>query len=431
MAIGLLAIAALLAAACSSSSKTATTSGTGGANTASAPGVTATEITIGSHQPLTGQAAPGYSEIAPAAKAMFEYVNNKGGVNGRTINYIYKDDAYNPSQTSTVVRQLVEQDHVFGIFNGLGTPTHQQVEPFLNAEKVPDVFVASGCTCWNDPSKSPYTFGYQTNYAIEGRILGNYINTNMKGKKVGYLLQNDDVGKGGEQGLDMELPSSSVVSKQNYAVSALGSGLGNQMSALQRAGAQVVVMFAIPAAAALALLAAAQINYHPQFVASSIDADVHTLAGLISSFSKGKAAAALLDGILTASYLPSPNDTSNPWIQLYKTIHDTYDKNEPFDANAVYGMSVAYNFIQVLEKSGHDLTRQGLVDAMNSANLTGPGLLPLTFSSSDHGGYKGEQMGKFSATAVTLFGPVYQTGMSGPITTYTGTQPAPPANLSS
>ena len=183
MAVGLLAIAALLAAACSSSGKTATTSGTGGANTASAPGVTATEITIGSHQPLTGQAAPGYSEIAPAAKAMFEYVNSKGGVNGRTINYIYKDDAYNPSQTSTVVRQLVEQDHVFAIFNGLGTPTHQQVEPFLNAEKVPDVFVASGCTCWNDPSKNPYTFGYQTNYAIEGRILGNYINTNFAGQE--------------------------------------------------------------------------------------------------------------------------------------------------------------------------------------------------------------------------------------------------------
>ena len=180
-------------------------------------------------------------------------------------------------------------------------------------------------------------------------------------------------------------------------MSALGSGLGNQMTCLQRAGAQVVVMFAIPAAAALALLAAAQINYHPQFVASSIDADVHTLAGLISSFSKGAAAAAARRHPHRV-VLPSPNDTSNPWIQLYKTIHDTYDKNEPFDANVVYGMSVAYNFIQVLEKAGHDLTRQGLVDAMNSANLTGPGLLPLTFSSSDHGGYKGEQMGKFSAT---------------------------------
>jgi ABC-type branched-subunit amino acid transport system substrate-binding protein len=428
--VGLLAVAALMAA-CSSSSKTTTggTGGTGGGNTASAPGVTATTITIGSHQPLTGQAAPGYSEIAPAAKAMFQYVNAHGGVNGRTINYIYKDDAYNPSQTSTVVRELVEQDKVFGIFNGLGTPTHQQVQPFLNAEKIPDLFVASGCTCWNNTSKYPYTFGYQTNYQIEGRILGNYIKTNWPGKKVGYLLQDDDVGNGGAAGLDSELPSSSVVSKQKYAVSALASGLGNQMSALQRAGAQVVVMFAIPAAAALALLASAQINYHPQYVASSIDADVHTLSGLISSFSKGKAAAELLDGIVTASYLPSPTDTSNAWIQLYQKIHDQYDASEPFDANAVYGMSVAYDFVQALEKAGHDLTRQGLVDALNSATLTGPGLLPLTFTSSDHSGYKGEQMGKFSATAVTLFGPVYQTGMSGPITTYTGKQPAPPANF--
>ncbi len=429
-AAAILAVASLVAVACSSSSKTSTGASGTQANTASAPGVTATEITLGSHQPLTGQAAPGYSEIAPAAKAMFAYVNSKGGVDGRTINYIYKDDAYNPSQTSTVVRELVEQDHVFAILNGLGTPTHQQVVPFLNAEKVPDVFVASGCTCWNDPSKYPYTTGYQTNYEIEGKILGSYVNTNFSGQKVGYLLQNDDVGKGGEAGLDQELPSSDVVSKQNYDVSALGSGLGNQMSALQQSGAKVVVLFAIPAAAALALLAAAQINYHPQFVASSIDADVHTLSGLLSSFAKGKAGvSALLNGMLTASYLPSPTDASNSWITLYQKIHDQYDKSEPFDANTVYGMSMAYNFIQLLKKAGNDLTRQGLIDAINSANLTGPGLLPLTYSSTNHGGYEGEQMAKFSATAVTLFGPVYKSANSGPITTYTGGQPDPPAGF--
>jgi ABC-type branched-subunit amino acid transport system substrate-binding protein len=432
-AVGLVALAAMLAAACSSSSKT-TTGGTGGTsqqNTASAPGVTATTITLGSHQPLTGQAAPGYSEIAPAAKAMFEYVNaTHGGVNGRKINYIYKDDAYDPSKTSTVVRELVQQDNVFAIFNGLGTPTHQQVQPFLNAEKVPDMFVASGCTCWNDPSKYPYTFGYQTNYEIEGRILGNYIHNTWPDKKVGYLLQDDDVGNGGKSGLDQELPSSQVVSKQTYTVSGLTGGLNNQMSALQRAGAQVVVMFAIPAAAALALLAAAQINFHPQYVTSSIDADVHTLGGLISSFSQGKAAAEILDGIVTASYLPSPNDTTNPWIQLYKKIHDQYDTGQPFDANAVYGMSVAYNLIQALQKAGHDLTRQGLVDIVNSSTFTGPGLLPLEFTTSDHAGYKGEQMAKFSATAVTLFGPVYKaTNTGGSVTTYTGTQPAPPAGF--
>jgi branched-chain amino acid transport system substrate-binding protein len=428
--IAIVALTALIAAACSSSgSKTATGGTSGGNSGASAPGVTATSITVGSHQPLTGQAAPGYSEIAPAAKAMFDYINSKGGVYGRKITYTYKDDAYNPSQTNTVVRQLVEQDHVFGILNGLGTPTHEQVESFLNAEKVPDMMVASGCTCWNQPSKFPYTTGYQTNYEIEGRILGSYIAKNFPGQKVGYLLQNDDVGKGGEQGLDMEIPSSDVVSKQNYDVSALSGGLGNQMAALQQAGAKVVVMFAIPAAAALGLLGAAQIKYQPQFVMSGIDADVHTLSGLLSSESKGAADGSLLNGVLSASYLPSPTDTSNSWVQLFKKVHDQYESSEAFDANTVYGMAMAYSFMQLLKNAGKNLTRQGIIDAINQANLTGPGLLPLTYSSTDHNGYQGEQMAKLTSTTETLFGPVYKANNTGAITTYTGGQPNPPSGF--
>jgi ABC-type branched-subunit amino acid transport system substrate-binding protein len=419
LAVG--AVAAMVGAAC----------GGGGSSSpsASAPGVTASTITIGSHQPLTGPVAPGYSEIAPAAKAMFDYINSKGGVNGRKITYTYEDDAYNPTQTATVVRKLVLQDNVFAIFNGLGTPTHEQVEPFLNSEKIPDLFVASGNTGWNNPGKYPYTTGYQTNYEIEGRILGKYIHDTFGGQKVGYLLQNDDVGQGGKSGLDKEVPAGDVASKQNYDVSALASGLGNQMAALQAAGAKVVAGFAVPAALALALLAAAQIGYHPQWVVSSIDASVSTLAGLLTSFSKGKATAALLQGIITASYLPSDSDTANPWIQLYKKIHDQFDTGEPFDANTVYGMSVAYNFYQLLQKAGTKLTRQGLLNAANGANLSGPGLLPLTFSSSDHRGYEGEQMAKFDQGKVVLFGPVFKAIETGSISTYTKAPATPPSGF--
>ncbi|HEX6475766.1 MAG TPA: ABC transporter substrate-binding protein, partial [Acidimicrobiales bacterium] len=168
---------ALVAAACGggSSTSSSSSSSSGGANTASAPGITASNITIGSHQPLTGVAAPGYDEIAPSAKALFDDVNAHGGVNGRKITYTYQDDAYNPTQTATVVRSLVLQDNVFGIFNGLGTPTHLAVQQFLNTERVPDLFVASGCDCWNNPSKYPYTSGYQTDYTIEGKITGQYV----------------------------------------------------------------------------------------------------------------------------------------------------------------------------------------------------------------------------------------------------------------
>ncbi len=410
----------LVAAACGSS---------GGSSSASAPGVTANSITVGSHQPLTGIAAPGYSEIAPAVKAMFQYINAKGGVNGRMINYTYEDDAYNPSQTATVVRKLVLQDNVFGILNGLGTPTHQQVQGFLNTEKIPDLFVASGCVCWNDTARYPYTTGYQTNYAIEGRILGNYINNNFKGQKVGYLLQNDDVGQGGEAGLDKEIPPSEVT-KEKYDVTSLTGPLTNEMSALQAAGVKVVVLFSIPDATALALLAAAQLGYHPQYVASSINADRGTLAGLLSSFSKGAAGGSLLNGFLTAGYVPSSSTTSNPWIQLFKKIHDQYDTSNPFDNNAVYGMSVGYTFYQLLQKNGKNLTRSSLINALNGATFSGPGLLPLTFTSTDHRGYEGEQMARFdSSGGVTGFGPVYKTLETGPITTYTGGQPNPPSGF--
>ena len=133
------------------------------------PGITKTSVKIGGHTPLTGPAAPGYSEIAPAAKAFFAYVNAQGGVNGRKINYIYRDDGYNPTKTVSVVRQLVLQDKVFAIFNGLGTPTHTKVVDYLNTSKVPDLFVASGCPCWDDAASHPYTFGWQTELPDRGQ----------------------------------------------------------------------------------------------------------------------------------------------------------------------------------------------------------------------------------------------------------------------
>jgi len=162
----LTAVTLLAATACSSSSSPASSStkppATAAANaplTASAPGITPTSILIGSHQPLTGPAAPGYSEIAPASQAYFDYVNAHGGIYGRKIIYKYEDDGYNPVNTATVVRQLVLQDNIYALFDGLGTPTHLAVVNFLNAEKVPDVFVASGCDCWNEPATEPWTYG--------------------------------------------------------------------------------------------------------------------------------------------------------------------------------------------------------------------------------------------------------------------------------
>src|ERR1700735_174521 len=190
--------AALGGAACSSSSRSSSSlsassgSSSSAALTASAPGITPTTITIGSHQPLTGPAAPGYSEIAPASTAYFDYVNANGGIYGRKIVYKYLDDGYDPTKTASVVRQLVLQDSVYALFNGLGTPTHLAAVSFLNSQKVPDVCVASGCDCWNAPSTYPETFGWQLDYISEGKILGQYIKQHFAGKKVGFFFQNDE-----------------------------------------------------------------------------------------------------------------------------------------------------------------------------------------------------------------------------------------------
>src|SRR5271168_825232 len=197
-------VCALAIAGCGSSSS----------SSSSVPGVTATSVTFGSHQPLTGPAAPGYSEIAPASQAFFDYLNAQGGINGRKINLIIKNDEYNPAKTVTVTHELVLNDNVFGIFEGLGTPTHTKVVGYLNSSKVPDMFVASGCPCWDNGSAQPWTFGWQPNYTIEGKVLGQYIKEHFAGKKVGVFYQDDDFGQGGLAGIKDEVPSSQIVSAQ-------------------------------------------------------------------------------------------------------------------------------------------------------------------------------------------------------------------------
>lgn len=395
----------------------------GGGSSSNAPGVTKTSVTIGSHQPLTGPAAPGYSEIAPAAKAMFSYINAQGGVNGRKINYIYKDDGYNPTNTVNVVRQLVLQNKVFAIFNGLGTPTHTKVVPFLTAEKVPDLFVASGCPCWDDGAKQPETFGWQPSYQIEGKVLGAYLKAHFAGKKVGVFYQDDDFGQGGLAGLKEEI-ASQIVSAQPYQPG--NTNVAPQITALQKAGAQVLVDFTIPAYTALGQLVSFKVGYKPQLVVSNVGIDPTTVGGLLKEFSKGKAGTALIEGALTDTYLPSTTDTSNPWIALFKKIHDQYDAKAPFDGNVEYGMAAAYTFAQALKAAGSNPTRQSIVDAVSKGGFTGPGIVPFRYSGTQHGGYAGVQMAKISNGAVAPFGqPQVTDPGTGPITPSTTKQPDP------
>lgn len=427
------------------------------AGAASTPGVTSNSITIGATVPLTGPAAPGYSEIAPAMNAVFAWANAHGGVFGRKINYTYLDDGYNPAQTATLTRKLVLQDNIFADVGSLGTPTQSAVQAFLNQQKVPQLFIESGCNCWNNP-KFPLSLGWQPPYTVDGKILGAYIKANFPGQKIGYLSQADEFGQDVVKGLDMEIPASSVVSRQTYDVATLAGPLSNQMAALKAAGAQVVVLATIPAATALALLPAYIIGYSPQYVVDGVGADAPTVGPLLASFAQkggatpGQVAAAglLLNNVITNAYFPPESEASNPWVQVARKILQQYAPSlyakAGLDGNDEYGVALAYTFVQALQKAGKNLTRQSLMNAINNngKSFVTPGLVPLAYSGGTHFGFLGDQVVKLETSAPPAvtptgswigsvpIGPVETTSAgSGPIKKYTGPTSTPPKSLSS
>jgi branched-chain amino acid transport system substrate-binding protein len=405
--------AVLLAAGCSSGNSS------GGGSSSNTPGVTDSSILIGTHQPLTGPAAAGYSEIAPATKAYFDFVNAAGGVYGRKITYKIMDDTYNPATTQQVVRELVLQDKVFAILNGLGTPTHTGVLDFLKTNRVPDLFVASGSRSWDQPDKYPGTFGFNVDYTVEGKILATYVKTTFAGKKVCFLGQDDDFGRDALAGIEKVLGP--VVAKQSYVTS--NPNVGPQMGALKQAGCEVVMLATVPGFTALSLGTAAKLSYKPQFVVSQVGADLGTLSKQL-----GKAAP-LTEGLISGNYLPLSTDAANPWIQLFQKVNTQYNAGAEFDNNTVYGMAVGYLFVQSLQAAGKDLTRENLISAVEKGGFQGPGLTPLRFSDKDHSGYGGEQLSKVEGGKQLYFGTPFETDdADGAVAPYSAAAAAPPAN---
>ncbi|MFG1914702.1 ABC transporter substrate-binding protein [Micromonospora sp. NPDC048898] len=393
-------------------------SGSGGA---SVPGVTDTEIVVGTHMPLTGPASAGYSKIAPATKAYFDYVNANGGVHGRKITYKIMDDGYNPANTQQVVRQLVLQDKVFAVLNGLGTPTHSGVLDFLKSNRVPDLFVASGSRTWDQPDKYPGTFGFNPDYTVEGKILANYAKTNLAGQKVCFLGQDDDFGRDSLAGVEKVLGAGAVAAKQTYVTS--NTNVAPQIGAFKAAGCQVVVLATVPGFTALSVGTAARLGFKPQWLVSNVGADHPTLAKQLDK------AAPLLEGMVGTNYLPMQNDTANPWIQLFTKVNKEHNGDAPFDGNTVYGMSVGYLFVQTLLAAGKGLTREKVLEAVQKGGFQGPGLVPLRFSAKDHSGYGGQRLSRVTGGVQTYFGPAYETDEAdGPVNEYTAAPPAPPAN---
>lgn len=405
--------------------------GCGSSHSASIPGVTAGTVTFGSHQPLTGPAAPGYKEISAASQAYFDYINAHGGVYGRSIHLMALNDAYNPTNTTQVVNRLVSYDNVFALFEGLGTSTHRQVVQFLNNNSVPDVFVASGCPCWNDSAIDPYTYGWPPSTLIEGKLLGWYVAHHFRGQRVGVLYQDDLGGRAGLAGVRQELPGSAVVAQESYQPGA--TTLQSQVQALRAARATVLIDFTLPAYTAIEQLAALRLGFQPHLLVSSGGSDPVTVARLLKTFSGGLVrGSALLNGAITDSYLPSPSDDTNPWVRLFKSINATYDPHTPFDSNVVYGMASAYTLVQALDATGPKLTRRGLLEAIDRRGSfwLGPGLVPFQYSRKDHAGFRGAQLGRIENGQLVLFGqPLTTTEHRGaPINVYGRGQAVPPHN---
>ncbi|MFC5729365.1 ABC transporter substrate-binding protein [Nocardioides vastitatis] len=372
--------------------------GTSGDATAGAPGVTEDTILLGSTQALSGPAAP-YAAIGKAMTAYFDYLNEHGGVHGRSIELKIADDAYNPSNTASQTRKLVLQDNVFAMAASLGTPTVSAVSDFLTQNKVPNLFPTSGSRVWNQPDKHPAAFGFSPNYTIEGKVLGTYISEKFPDKTVCFFGQADDFGADGLAGLEKVVK---VAQKQEY--SPANTDIAPQIGALKSAGCQVTVSFTTAGFSALTLGTAARQDFKTQWVFTGSGFDIPTLEGFLKEDT-----IELTEGAITSAYLPVSTAADNSWIKLFKEINQDYNGNARFDFNTVYGMSVAYTVAQALERAGEDLTRDSLVDAVAKGGIRGPMLTPFQYSEDNHSGASGTQVYVARAGVLEPASPIYTT----------------------
>jgi len=379
------------------------------------PGVTSTTIKIGGTFPLTGVASL-YKVIPAAESAYFAYVNAHGGVNGRKIDFTVLDDAYDPSKTVPLTQQLVEQDGIFADFGSLGTAPNLSIWGYLNQHKVPQVLIATGDSYWGfSYKKYPWTIGYQPDYPGEGKVYGKYIAANTPNAKIGVLYQNDAFGKNYFAGLRVGLGAkkSQIVASQSYDPTQ--TSLVQQILALKAAGADTLVIFALPSQAITAMVTATKVGWSPQIFLGNVASNPIFLRIAAQN-------GANVDGVISTNYLvdtTSPAMANNAGVKLAKAIIGTYapplmPSLQGGDANVVYGLGAAWTFVYALQHAGKTPTRAGLMKALRSMhNVKDPFLYPgITLNTSAKDNFPTEQeiLDKWSGGATggfTYFGKLY------------------------
>jgi len=374
---------------------------------ASTPGVSDTEIVLGMQLPQTGAASPGYNKVDDAMRAYFDYVNSKGGVYGRKITLVAKDDSYKAGLTVSTASALINKDKVFAMVGSIGTQTHISVIKDINRRGIPDLFVLSGYSgFYTDPKKYPTTFGSLGTYVVEAKILGKYIKENLSAKNVGILYQTDDFGRNTVEGL--ATAGVTFTAKKNAATFIAGAqagGLDAQMQQLSDNKVEVVVVGATASAFAAAVGSANKIGYKPQYIVISVGSDATTFQGILGT--KGIPAAVsagLLAGTISASHAPSPGEADDEFVVAFKKINDEFNKgpSKTWDNNVLQGMNIGYTMTAALMGAGKDLTRPGIIKYIenNASKLSSAALAPLGYSATTHEAYTGFWIGKYDATAV-------------------------------
>jgi branched-chain amino acid transport system substrate-binding protein len=370
------------------------------------PGASDTEIKIGNTDAQSGPASA-YGTIAKAESAFFAALNEHGGVNGRKINYITRDDGYSPPKTVELVRKLVEEDQVLLTFNILGTPPNTAVQGYLNDNKVPQLFIATGADKWNDPKNHPWTMGWQPSYRIEARIYGRYILKNLPNAKVAVLYQNDDFGKDYLNGLREGLGDKAdkmIVATKSYETT--DPTVDSQVVALQGSGADTLLTAATPKFAAQAIRKVFDIGWKPTHFLTNVSVSVGSVMKPAGP-EKGV-------GIISAGYLKDPTDPQWQNSQEYKDwlewMKKYYSSGSLSDINNVYGYTVSQTLVAVLKTAGDNLTRENVMkEAASIHDLKLPMLLPgivVSTSATDFAPIKQMQLMKFDGETWKLFGDV-------------------------
>jgi ABC-type branched-subunit amino acid transport system substrate-binding protein len=377
------------------------------------PGATDTEIKIGNIMPYSGPASA-YGVIGKTEAAYFKMINDKGGINGRKINFISYDDAYSPPKTVEQARKLVESDEVLLIFNSLGTPPNSAIHKYMNSKKVPQLFVATGATKWNDPKDFPWTMGWQPNYQSETQIYAKYILKHMPKAKIAVLYQNDDYGKDYLKGLLDGLGAkakSMIVVQESYETSE--PTIDNHIVKLKASGADVFVNITTPKFAAQAIKKIAEIGWKPTHFLNNVSASVGSVikpAGYENS-----------QDIISAAYLKDASDpqwNKDPGMEaFYAFMKKDFPDGNVLDGGTVVGYGVAQTLVEVLRKCGDNLTRANVMKQAASLKDFRTGvLLPgiqINTSATDFAPLSQLQLMKFKGEKWELFGDVISADTNG------------------